>query len=91
MRSFHRNLCFMAALALAGCGVRRRRRRPSNNAPTASFAAPTCVQLDCTFTDASTDSDGSIASRSWTFENGTPATSTEATQAVTFAAAGTTP
>jgi PKD repeat protein len=59
---------------------------PSNTPPTANFAAPTCVLLACTFTDASTDTDGSIASRSWTFENGTPATSTEATQAVTFPA-----
>jgi PKD repeat protein len=85
MRSFHRNLCFTAALSLVGaaCGGDN---GPSNTPPTANFAAPTCVLLACTFTDASTDSDGSIASRSWTFENGTPATSTEATQAVTFPA-----
>lgn len=88
MRSFHRNLCFIAALALVGaaCGGDN---GPSNSAPTANFAAPTCTMLNCTFTDASTDSDGSIASRSWAFENGTPAASTAATQAVTFAGPGT--
>jgi PKD repeat protein len=62
---------------------------PDNAAPTASFTAPTCtVGVACNFTDASTDSDGSIASRSWTFQDGNPATSTQATQAVTFASAG---
>lgn len=89
MRSFHRNLCFIAALALVGAACGGDGNGPSNSAPTANFAAPTCTLLDCTFTDASTDSDGTIASRAWTFENGTPATSTEATQAVAFAAAGT--
>lgn len=90
MRSFHRNLCYAAALSLvaAGCGGDNG-NGPGNTAPTAAFDAPTCALLVCTFTDASTDSDGSIASRAWTFESGTPATSTEATQAVTFAAAGT--
>ena len=90
MRSFHRNLSFMAALTLVGaaCGGDDN-GGPSNTAPTATFAVPTCTLLDCTFTDASTDADGTIASRAWTFENGTPATSTEATQAVTFSAEGT--
>lgn len=89
MRSIHRNLCFIASLTLVGAACGGDGNGPSNSAPTATFAAPTCTLLDCTFTDASTDSDGTIASRAWTFENGTPATSTEATQAVTFAAAGT--
>ena len=80
----------MAALSLVGaaCGGDDN-GGPSNTAPTATFAIPTCALLVCTFTDASTDADGSIASRSWTFENGTPAESTEETQEVTFAAAGT--
>jgi PKD repeat protein len=79
----------MAALSLvaAACGGDGG-NGPSNNPPTANFEPPPCTLLDCTFTDASTD-DGEIDSRSWTFENGTPATSTAATQAVTFAAAGT--
>ena len=90
MRSFHRNLGFMAALSVVGaaCGDGGG-NGPDNVAPTAAFDAPTCDLLVCTFTDASTDSDGSIAARSWAFESGTPATSTEATQSVTFPAAGT--
>ena len=90
MRLFHRHLGFMAALSLLGaaCGGDNG-NGTSNEAPEASFAEPTCTGLTCTFTDASTDSDGSIASREWTFENGDPAASTEATQQVTFSAAGT--
>lgn len=89
MRSYQL-LALAAALAAAGsaCGGDDG-NGPSNSAPTANFEPPACNQLNCTFTDASTDSDGSIASRSWTFENGTPATSTQATQAVAFSAAGT--
>ena len=58
-------------------------RRP----PTSSRRS--CDQLSCQFTDASSDSDGSIASRSWTFENGTPATSTDQNPTAVFSAAGT--
>ncbi|MFC7503143.1 lamin tail domain-containing protein, partial [Nocardioides sp. GCM10030258] len=43
--------------------------------------------LACTFTDASTDADGTIASRSWDFGNGQ--TSTATNPSVTYAAAGT--
>jgi serine protease len=55
-------------------------------APTASFTNG-CTGLSCTFTDTSTDSDGTIASRSWNFGDGT--TSTAANPAKTYAAAGT--
>lgn len=58
-----------------------------NAAPTASFAAPTCAALVCTFTDGSTDSDGSIAARSWNFGDGTPADTTTS-PSHTFGAAG---
>jgi PKD domain len=91
MRSTHL-LALAAALtaATAACGGDDGDGNgPDNVAPTANFEPPTCTQLNCTFTDASTDSDGSIASRAWTFENGSPATSSQATQAVTFSAAGT--
>jgi PKD repeat protein len=37
-----------------------------NSAPTASFAV-TCTGVDCTFTDQSSDSDGSIGSWQWSF------------------------
>jgi PKD repeat protein len=60
----------------------------SNVSPTANFTFA-CTDLTCDFTDASSDADGTVQSRSWTFENGTPATSTSTNPAdVTFAAAG---
>jgi subtilisin family serine protease len=59
---------------------------PGNAAPTASFTNR-CSGLACTFTDTSTDSDGTIASRSWNFGDGT--TSTAANPSHTFPAAGT--
>jgi PKD repeat protein len=61
---------------------------PDNETPNASFTQ-VCTGLSCVFTDGSTDSDGSIASRSWTFESGTPATSADAGPTVSFPAAGT--
>jgi PKD repeat protein len=42
---------------------------PPNVAPTADFTA-VCADLTCTFTDRSTDADGTIASRSWSFGGG---------------------
>lgn len=89
MRSFHRTLSLVAALSLVGAACGDDNNGTSNNAPTANFAAPSCTGLTCTFTDASTDSDGEIASRVWTFENGDPAESTEEAPQVTFSAAGT--
>jgi PKD repeat protein len=81
----------MAALSLVGaaCGGDDD-GGPSNTPPTATFAAPTCDEptLTCTFTDASTDADGTVESREWTFENGDPAESSEVTQVVTFTSAG---
>jgi subtilisin family serine protease len=58
----------------------------SNQAPVASFSS-SCANLACTFTDTSTDSDGTIASRSWNFGDGT--TSTAANPSKTYAAGGT--
>ena len=72
-------------LGAAACGDDN---GPDNEAPNASFTQ-VCTGLSCVFTDNSTDSDGSIASRSWTFESGTPASSTTTPQTVTFAVAGT--
>jgi subtilisin family serine protease len=59
---------------------------PGNAAPVASFTQ-SCSGLTCTFTDTSTDSDGTIASRSWNFGDG--GTSTAANPSHTFPAAGT--
>ncbi len=47
---------------------------PANVAPTAAFAA-SCVGRTCTFTDQSTDSDGSVISRNWDFGDLTSSTS----------------
>jgi PKD repeat protein len=40
-----------------------------NQRPTAEFSS-TCTNLDCQFTDQSTDPDGTIVSWSWEFEGG---------------------
>ncbi|GMV30856.1 MAG: hypothetical protein AMXMBFR59_29810 [Rhodanobacteraceae bacterium] len=57
-----------------------------NVAPVANFSVTTSG-LTASFTDSSTDSDGSIASRSWNFGDGS--TSTAANPSKTYAAAGT--
>ncbi len=59
---------------------------PANNPPVANFSS-SASGLTVQFTDTSTDSDGSIASRSWNFGDGT--TSTAANPSKTYAAAGT--
>nr|BAG71786.1 collagenase precursor [Streptomyces parvulus subsp. citrinus] len=59
---------------------------PGNQAPTAAFAV-SVSGLTANFTDRSTDSDGTIASRSWSFGDGT--TSAAANPAKTYTAAGT--
>ncbi|PNY80759.1 M14 family zinc carboxypeptidase [Deinococcus koreensis] len=58
----------------------------TNAAPTASFTR-TVSGLSATFTDTSTDSDGTIASRSWNFGDGTTSTATNPSK--TYAASGT--
>lgn len=60
---------------------------PVNAAPVAAFT-PQCTALTCTFTDASTDSDGSVVAWTWTFGDGT-ASSTTRSPSHTFTAAGT--
>ena len=57
-----------------------------NAAPTANFTFTTS-NLTATFTDGSTDSDGTIASRAWNFGDGGTSTATNPTR--TYAAAGT--
>ncbi len=58
----------------------------TNKPPVAAFNS-TASGLTVNFTDASTDADGSIASRSWNFGDGT--TSAAANPSKTYAAAGT--
>lgn len=57
-----------------------------NVAPVANFSS-TSTGLTAAFTDASTDSDGSIASRTWDFGDGTLSTAINPTR--TYSAAGT--
>lgn len=57
-----------------------------NDPPTAGFTY-SCSGLACSFTDTSTDGDGSIASRSWTFGDG--GSSTAANPSHAYAAGGT--
>jgi PKD repeat protein len=59
---------------------------PPNTPPLAGFS-PNCTNLTCTFTDASTDPDGSIAAWSWKFGDGS--SSTLQSPSRTYAAAGT--
>src|SRR5205823_4509061 len=40
---------------------------PPNQPPTAAFPAPNCNGLTCSFTDQSSDPDGTIATRDWDF------------------------
>lgn len=57
-----------------------------NVAPTASFSA-SCTDLGCTFTDTSSDSDGTVAGWSWDFGDGT--SSTAQSPSHSYAAEGT--
>jgi PKD repeat protein len=60
-----------------------------NTPPVAAFTAPTCTpNVPCQFTDASTDGDGSISTRSWEFGDNTAAVPDQ-NPLHTFAAAGT--
>ena len=69
---------YAAVSAVAGSG-------PGNTPPVANFSS-TVNGLTVNFTDTSTDADGSIASRSWNFGDGT--TSSAANPSKTYASAG---
>ena len=57
------------------------------NAPPVATFSYSCTGLSCSFTDQSTDGDGTIAARAWSF--GDHASSTVANPSHTFAAADT--
>jgi len=59
---------------------------PTNVPPTASFTS-SCTNLSCTFTDASTDPDGTVTAWSWAF--GDASSSTVRNPSHTYSAAGT--
>ena len=58
----------------------------TNTPPTASFGS-SCVDLACTFTDGSTDPDGTVTAWSWTFGDGAAATTKSPSH--TYASGGT--
>jgi hypothetical protein len=60
---------------------------PSNSAPTANFTY-SCSDLVCSFTDNSSDTDGNVASYSWTFGDATQNTATTKDAGHTFSTAG---
>lgn len=87
-----RALLLLLFLGLFGCGGgdsggTSSSNAPPNSAPTAAFS-PSCTQLACTFTNRSSDPDGSIASYSWNFGDNSPAVTTK-DPGHTFAQAGT--
>jgi PKD repeat protein len=88
MRSYRLAAAAVGLLAVGACGGDGG-GGPSNAAPTAKFSIA-CTLLDCTFTDASTDSDGSVASYEWNFgESGSGSnTATDQNTGHTYAAAG---
>ncbi len=61
---------------------------PPNAAPLASFTS-SCSGLTCSFTDTSTDADGSVAGRQWSFGDGTGSTAANPTR--TYSGGGTYP
>ncbi len=75
---------WLAGCAAGDCGGGT--NPPGNQAPTAAFT--TAIQgLKATFTDQSTDADGTIAKRSWNFGDGTTSTATNPSK--TYTTAGT--
>ncbi|MFF3286163.1 lamin tail domain-containing protein [Streptomyces sp. NPDC003023] len=60
----------------------------TNQPPTASFTN-SCTNLTCSFTDGSSDADGTIVSRGWDFGNGQKSSATN--PSITYASAGTYP
>jgi PKD repeat protein len=61
---------------------------PLNASPVAAFSS-SCSGLSCTFTDASTDGDGTVTARSWDLGDGAHATTTSVVHA--YASGGTYP
>jgi PKD repeat protein len=65
MRSLRRTVVVLGAFAAAGCGGDG--NGPSENVPPTADFTVSCASLDCTFTDGSSDADGTIASYAWDF------------------------
>jgi PKD repeat protein len=76
-----------AKLGLAFLGELGKTAGSGGNAPPVANFTSSASGLTVTFTDTSTDSDGSIAGRSWEFGDGTTSTATHPSK--TYSAAGT--
>ena len=81
------NSAKFAQLGLAFLGEAAKTTGSSGNAPPVANFTSTVSGLTVSFTDTSTDSNGTIASRSWNFGDST--TSTAANPSKTYSAAGT--
>ena len=84
---FHPSIAGQAKLASVSwsAGYSWATSPPPNTAPTASFTN-TCVDLACSFTDTSTDGDGSVVTRQWAFGDGTGSTATNPSHTYTAGA-----
>jgi PKD repeat protein len=71
-----RALALVLGLARLGTACSGEGSGPSNTPPAAAFK-PTCVLLDCTFADSSTDADGQLTAYAWDFGDGTAAATTK--------------
>lgn len=72
-------------LAAAGCGDSNGPDPdPNNNAPTANFTYE-CTDLECTFTNLSSDSDGTVTSSAWEFGDDGASSTNNPTHAYTTA------
>ncbi|RNF83797.1 M20/M25/M40 family metallo-hydrolase [Montanilutibacter psychrotolerans] len=76
-----------AKLGLAFLGELGKTAGTGGNTPPVANFSSTVSGLTATFTDSSSDSDGTIASRSWNFGDGTTSTATNPSK--TYTAAGT--
>ena len=81
------NSAKFALIGLAFLGEAAKTSGGGGNAPPAASFTSSVSGLTASFTDTSTDSDGSIASRSWNFGDGGTSTATNPSR--TYAAAGT--
>ncbi len=81
------NSAKFAQLGLAFLGEAAKTTGSSGNAPPVANFTSSVSGLTASFTDTSTDSNGTIASRSWNFGDGTTSTATNPSR--TYAAAGT--
>ncbi|MBA3657980.1 MAG: PKD domain-containing protein [Gemmatimonadales bacterium] len=74
----------MCVVLAVGCG--KDSSGPGDNAPPSANFSYSCADLACSFTDLSSDSDGSVAALTWAF--GDDASSTSAAPSHAYAASG---